>query len=81
MATHDKQSRSNLSENYSDILRLALRPRAAAKTLGISESTLRKLTKACGIPHLKVGHVVLYPVTSLEYWLHESVIKGAKNVG
>ena len=57
---------------------LALRPRQAAAKLGISVSTLERLTKAGEIPRVKIGNTVLYSVASLEGWLrsHESYMGG-----
>lgn len=53
---------------------LALRPREAAKALGISTRTLWALTSPRGpIPCLRIGHgkrqSVLYPVADLQIWL------------
>lgn len=53
---------------------LALRPREAAKALGISARTLWGLTSPRGpIPCLRIGHgkrrTVLYPVADLQAWL------------
>ena len=53
---------------------LALRPREAAKALGISARTLWGLTAPRGpIPCLRIGHgkrqTVLYPVAHLQAWL------------
>lgn len=48
---------------------LGLRPRQAAKKLGVSVSTLERLTKAGEIPRVKRGNVVLYRVATLEAWL------------
>jgi len=55
---------------------LSLRPRDAAKALGISERTLWGLTSPRGpIPCLRVGpgrrQTVLYPVAELEAWLSQ----------
>ena len=55
---------------------LALRPREAAKALGISARTLWGLTSPRGpIPCLRIGHgkrqTVLYPTAMLEQWLAE----------
>lgn len=49
---------------------LALSPREAAKSLGISERTLWASTQPRGpIPSVKLGNRVLYPVASLNEWL------------
>jgi predicted DNA-binding transcriptional regulator AlpA len=55
---------------------LSLRPRDAAKALGISERTLWGLTAPRGpIPCLRVGpgkrRTVLYPVAELQAWLSQ----------
>jgi excisionase family DNA binding protein len=52
---------------------LALRPREAAKALGISAVYLWRLTKEGHIPCVRVGSgkrkTVLYPVAMLQDWL------------
>jgi excisionase family DNA binding protein len=52
---------------------LALRPREAAKALGISARHLWQLTKDGHIPCVRVGSgtrkTVLYPVVELQAWL------------
>ncbi|MBI1303547.1 MAG: hypothetical protein GC172_07130 [Phycisphaera sp.] len=49
---------------------LALRPREAAKALGISERMLWSLTAPRGtIQSVRVGSCALYPVTELQAWL------------
>jgi excisionase family DNA binding protein len=50
---------------------LALRPRDAAAALGISPSTLDRLTKDGQIPHVKINRLVLYRVDSLRQWLKD----------
>ena len=52
---------------------LALRPREAARAIGISERLLWSRTRAGEIPHVRVGRCVLYPVAALEQWLAEQV--------
>ena len=56
--------------------RLSLRPREAAKALGISPRTLWTLTKAGKIPALQLGDgprkVYLYPTEALKAWLNDS---------
>ena len=53
--------------------RLALRPKEAAAALGISARKLWEITadQNSGIPHLKIGKSILYPVGPLEQWLAE----------
>lgn len=52
---------------------LALSPREAAKSLGISERTLWASTVPRGpIPAVKLGGRVLYPVAGLQEWLTRS---------
>lgn len=48
---------------------MALRPREAARALGVSERWLWEQTKAGEIPCTKVGRVTLYPREMLEEWL------------
>ena len=47
---------------------LALRPKEAAKALGISERLLWTKTNMGDIPHVRIGRRVVYPVSSLEEW-------------
>ena len=54
---------------------LALRPRDAAKALGISERLLWQLTREGAIPSVKVGRCTLYPVAILEKWLADEAAK------
>ncbi|QDV91815.1 Helix-turn-helix domain protein [Phycisphaerae bacterium RAS2] len=48
---------------------LALRPREAAKALGLGERKLWELTNRGIIPHIKLDKCVLYPVDALRAWL------------
>jgi excisionase family DNA binding protein len=48
---------------------LALRPRDAAAAIGVSPSTLERLTKAGEIPVVKLGRVRLYELSALESFL------------
>jgi excisionase family DNA binding protein len=54
---------------------LALRPREAAKALGISPRLLWQLTKDGRVPCVRVGgvkrHTVLYPLSELQAWLSQ----------
>ena len=61
------------SEIHPSIAPLALRPREAAKALGISPRLLWQLTKDGHVPCVRVGNgkrrTVLYPVSDLQAWL------------
>lgn len=60
------------------IVRLALRPREAAESLGVCERTLRDLPD---VPRLKLnGGTVLYPVRELERWLADRLDRGPETV-
>lgn len=49
--------------------RLVLRPRDAAKTLGLSTSTLNRLARAGEIKCIRLDRMTLYPMDALEAWL------------
>ena len=49
--------------------RLALRPREAAKALGLSERSFRTLLHR--LPHFRAGSAVLIPVDELRRWLSD----------
>lgn len=56
---------------------LAMRPREAAKALGVSPRTLWEWTKRGDVPHIRRGKTVLYSVDALRRWLDEqSAISG-----
>ena len=55
---------------------LAMRPREAAKALGISERLLWEWTNRGVVPHVRMGKVILYPVDSLRDWLQRQAQKG-----
>ena len=62
---------------------LALRPREAAKALGISPRLLWQLTKDGHVPCVRVGDgkrkAVLYPIVDLQAWLsQEAAVKGGE---
>ena len=61
---------------------LALRPREAAKALGISARLLWQLTKDGHVPCVRVGagkrKAVLYPVDALQRWLREQAASGGE---
>ena len=59
---------------------LALRPREAAKSLGISPRLLWQLTKDGHIPCVRIGNgkrrTVLYPLADLQAWLTRQAAVG-----
>lgn len=56
-----------------DVPRLALRPKDAARALGLSSRKLWAMTASGEVPHLRLGKAVLYPVDSLREWLAQQV--------
>lgn len=59
---------------------LGLRPKDAAKALGIGERKLWELTAdpTSGIPHVRLGKAIIYPVAELQQWLAAQVAAGSK---
>ena len=57
--------------------RLALRPKEAAKALGIGARLLWSLTNQGLIPHLRLGKAIIYPVDLLRTWLADQVARGS----
>lgn len=55
---------------------LALRPREAAKALGISERLLWEWTDRGEVPHIRLGKAILYPVDTLKDWLKRQAQQG-----
>jgi excisionase family DNA binding protein len=58
---------------------LAMKPREAAKALGISERLLWEWTNQGIIPHVRLGKRIVYPVDSLREWLRRQAQKNADN--
>jgi excisionase family DNA binding protein len=54
---------------------LAMRPREAAKAIGVSERTLWTWTHNNEIPHVRMGKAILYPVDALRRWLEARVVE------
>lgn len=46
--------------------------RQASKALGISDRTLWTMTKAGTIPHVPIGHRVLYDPEDLRAWINRN---------
>jgi len=55
---------------------LAMRPREAAASLGISERLLWEWTDRGVVPHIRLGKAILYPVDSLRDWLKRQAQQG-----
>jgi excisionase family DNA binding protein len=62
---------------------LALRPREAARVLGVSTRTLWTWTKNGHVPHVRVGSgrrkTTLYPVAELRAWLARQATRAASS--
>lgn len=59
---------------------LALRPRDAAKALGIGERLLWEMTKNGEIPCVRIGtRLVIYPVDVLRDWLKSRALPASTN--
>ena len=72
-------SRAMLRNDAGEVSRLALRPREAARALGIGERLLFDLTKRGEIPHVRLGaKAIVYSVDVLRTWLAEEAQKGAQ---
>jgi predicted DNA-binding transcriptional regulator AlpA len=56
-----------------------MRPREAAKALGISQRLLWEQTNRGMVPHIRLGKAILYPVDSLRDWLQRQAQIGAGN--
>jgi excisionase family DNA binding protein len=53
--------------------RMALRPTEVAKTLGVSDRTLRKWMRDEGLPSFRLGSVLRIRVSDLEKWIDERI--------
>ena len=67
------------NQDDSNAVSLGLRPREAAKALGIGERLLWSMTNAGEIPHLRIGRAIVYPVDMLRDWMAEQVTKSARS--
>jgi excisionase family DNA binding protein len=65
----DRPSRSEALAHSATLL---LKPREAARVLGISERTLWALTHQNGIPHVRIGRAVRYDPRDLQAWIDRS---------
>ncbi len=60
-----------MNENQT-IIPLLLTPREAAKALNICERTLYAVTKAGGLPAVRIGRCVRYDPDALKAWIKKS---------
>ena len=65
----DSQAFYRDADGDDELRSLAVRPQKAAEMLGISISSLERLTKAGEIPRIKHGNKVFYRVATLDAWL------------
>ena len=56
---------------------LAMRPKETAKALGISARKLWEITadRSSGIPHVRFGKAIVYPLRELQDWLRDQIKK------
>ena len=69
-------STNKAAKNEPETPCLAMRPREAAKALGISARLLWEHTDRGAIPHIRLGKAILYPVDSLRDWLERQAQQG-----
>lgn len=70
----------NSSAPIAGVPRLALRPKEAAKALGIGDRKLWELTadSTSGIPHCRFGRCLVYPVDELRAWVAKRATSNSK---
>jgi excisionase family DNA binding protein len=75
--THSLGLGSGWSRQESAAPRVSLRLHEAAKALGISPSTLERLTRAGEIPARKANRCTLYSVAVLQAWAEGRPVGGS----
>lgn len=60
-----------MEDSFDTTTRLAVDALEAARMIGVSERTIRTLTKEQQIPFVRVRGRVLYPIAALEAWLRD----------
>jgi predicted DNA-binding transcriptional regulator AlpA len=66
---------SNVKRAQPETPCLSMRPKEAAKALGISERLLWEWTNRGIVPHIRIGGVIIYPADSLRKWLQRQAEK------
>jgi excisionase family DNA binding protein len=59
---------------------LAVTERELAKALGVSQKTLSRWRASQGLPHVKVGKIILFRAAAIEKWLREREITATAEV-
>lgn len=59
---------------------LGLRPKEAARAIGVSDRKLWEITadRDSGIPHVRFGGCIVYPARALADWLDEQARKAVR---
>jgi len=57
------------AEKHTALPPLSMRPKDAARAIGISERTLWSLAKRGEIPYARIGGCVVYPTAAILTWL------------
>ncbi|MCK4342442.1 MAG: helix-turn-helix domain-containing protein [Phycisphaerae bacterium] len=70
---------ATLDNGDHDPPKLGLRPREAAKSLGICERLLWSKTNAGEIPHVRIGRAIIYPIDLLREYLAQQAQKKGGN--
>lgn len=71
-----KKETTESSEATLSIRPLALRPREAARALGVGQRVLWFWTNQNLVPHVRMNKVIWYPVLELQRWLSEETARG-----
>jgi excisionase family DNA binding protein len=79
--THSLGLGSGRSRQEPPAPRVSLRLHEAAKALGISPSTLERLTRAGEIPARKANRCTLYSVAALQAWVEGRPVGGSHDAG
>jgi predicted DNA-binding transcriptional regulator AlpA len=65
-------TKTKVANNIPETPCLSLRPKEAAKALGICERTLWEMTQRGVVPHIRLSEkIILYSVDSLRTWLQQ----------
>lgn len=65
-------------EQAAAVPQLALRPKDAARSLGVGARMLWTMTASGQIPHVRLGRRILYPLRELQDWLTKRATGGSR---